>query len=220
MSELFKGLSILPYASVIIEGDIDFDLWRYQTYGERTYVANLCALPAERLNAWRGRFLVHADTICWQRAIRVSHSRYEDRFSSSYWNNLVKWERQTLSALRLFLPYHLLRCYNLTEAARDRLLVRIPDNFTLLDVFPGFKCKQEPICSYKLRAFIEDRESGLSVVAYTERVLRVCATLLMAVYAEYHLWYVPPYIIGLARNLGMDMSVALGPMSTASKFLN
>lgn len=46
---------------------------------------------------------------------------------------------------------------------------------------------------------IEDREYGLWVVAYTERVLRMCASLLMDMYTEYRLWVVPIDIIGFAR---------------------
>lgn len=101
MSEVFKGLSGLPNAPVI-EGDMDVDLKRYRTYGERTYVGNLCALLEERVEAWRGLYLVYDDAICWRRAILVSHFRYEYRSSSSYWNTQIKWGRRTLSAFRWF----------------------------------------------------------------------------------------------------------------------
>lgn len=218
MSEVFKGLSRLPNAP-LIEGDMYADLWRYRTQGERTYVSNMCALLAESLEAWWGRFLVHADTICWQRAIFVSHFRYEDRSSSSYWNYEVKWKRRILSPLGRFVPYHLLCSYNLTEAAINRLFVFIPEHFRHLKVCHGLKCEQKPIFSCKSTTLLDDRESGLLVVAYTENVLRVCAVPLVAVYAVYRLWHVPPDIIGFARNLVMNMSVALGSRAIVRKVL-
>lgn len=103
----------------------------------------------------------------------------------------VKSERRTLLALGRFMRYHRLCCYNLTETAHDRVSVGISAIFAHLEVCHGFNCEQEPIFSYKLRVLIEDRESGLWVVAYTEHVLRVCVALLMAVYSDYRLWYVP-----------------------------
>lgn len=80
VSEVFKGLSNLPNAP-FIAGDVHVDLWRYRTYGERTLVRNLYAVQTGRVKAWRGRYLIHTDAICWQRAIVVSQFRYEDRYS-------------------------------------------------------------------------------------------------------------------------------------------
>lgn len=39
----------------------------------------------------------------------------------------------------------------------------------------------------------------LSVVAYTEGVLQLCAAVLMAVYDEYRLWYLTSEVITLAQ---------------------
>lgn len=73
----------------------------------------------------------------------------------------------------------------------------------------GFKCEQEPILSYKSRTLINYRESGLWVIAYPELVLRFCATILMAAYVEYRLWYVPPDITAFDRELGTGIANAL-----------
>lgn len=68
-----------------------------------------------------------------------------------------------------------------SHAAKDVLLVRIHLNYTPIEVCHGFKCEQEPFFSYNSRAVIADRESGFWWVAYTGRVLRICAAMLMAV---------------------------------------
>lgn len=204
-----KGLMSMAYAPCVRE-DMDVDLWRYRTFRERSYVEGLCALTAEQLDDWRGRYCVHADAICWDRPFLKSHFRYEDRSSSTYWTTQLAWERRTLSALGRFVPYHLLCCYNLTEQARDRLFPLIPPLWSRLATCHGFRVEQEPIFSYKSGALVEDPQSGLWVVAITERVTRVCAALLVAAYAEYRLWYVPPDIIAFARELGMSLAAPLG----------
>lgn len=121
--DVAKGLFSLPYAPVI-EPRLDIDLWRYRNLGEHDYVAKLCALPAVRLEACRDRFIVDAAAICGDRAMLRSEFRYENRSSSHYRMTQLTWERPTLFALGLFVPYHLLTAYNLTETAQDRLLVR------------------------------------------------------------------------------------------------
>lgn len=47
-------------------------------------------------------------------------------------------------------------------------------------------------------------------VAFPERVVHIWAAVLIAVYEEAFLWYVPQYIISSARELGMAMDVVLG----------
>lgn len=109
----------------LVEEDVDVDIWRYQYFGERPYVAKFCSVSAETLAAWRGRYAVDGDAICWHRAIIPARSRYEGRSESAYWTRQVKWDRRVLSALGQFVPYNLCCSYNLTETARDRLLVWI-----------------------------------------------------------------------------------------------
>lgn len=101
-------------------------------------------------------FLVDVGVICWDKAILLSHFRYEDRSSSPYGCREVCWERRTLSALVTFVLYHLMCCYNLTEGAHDRLLVRVPDTNKRLDICHLFRCEQELVISYKPRALGED----------------------------------------------------------------
>lgn len=122
----------------------------------------------------------------------------------------VRWERRTLSVLGLFVPYYLNCVYDLSEAARDRLLVKVPEMYNRIGGCQGFLFEQEPVFTYKSSTFVTDPGTGLWVVAYTERVVRLCAALLLAVYAEFRLWYVPPDVIGFARDLGMGMKVTLG----------
>lgn len=71
VADVLNGLKILPN-SPVIEEDWDVDSWRCRTYGERAYVVDLCSIPVEQLNAWGGKFIVHADSICWKKAILVS----------------------------------------------------------------------------------------------------------------------------------------------------
>lgn len=80
----------------------------------------------------------------------------------------------------------------------------------MLQACHGFSFEKEPFFSYKFRAMITNPVSRLWVVAYTKRVLRICAAVLMPVYEEYQLWYVTPDALALAGELGVRMFVALG----------
>lgn len=102
-----------------------------------------------------------------------------------FWNTQASWERRALSALGRFLLYHLMCCYNLSEMARDRLLVRILKHYTNLEVCHYFYFEQEQVFAYKCCSFIDDRDTGIWVVPYTERIVRDFAPLFMVVYGEY-----------------------------------
>lgn len=69
-----------------IDDGIDVDLLRYRYYDERPYVANHCVLPADLLESWRGRYIVHTDAVYWNRAILTAQCRYLDLCESMYWN--------------------------------------------------------------------------------------------------------------------------------------
>lgn len=88
--------------------------------------------------------MVNVDAILWERAIVPARFRYERREGDAYWSRQVRWERRRLSALELFVPYHLCIIYNMKETARDRLCVRIPLTFKALEVCHGFLYEQEP----------------------------------------------------------------------------
>ena len=219
VAEVMKGMVALPSGPLVEEADVDVDIWRYRYYGERSYVRNLCGIPDETLAAWRGRYMVHEDAVLWERAILPTRFRYFDRRDDPFWDKQAKWERRTLSVMGRFVPYHLICAYGLTESARDRLLVRILSSYKDLEVPQEFRFEQEPVFSYKSSLLISDRGTGLWVVAYTERVVRVCAAVLYAAYDEYVLWYVPPDIINFARQLGMAMAVPLGSCANVREVL-
>lgn len=73
--------------------------------------------------------------------------------------------------------------------------------------------------SYKSWAFINNGGTGLLVVAYTERVVHVCAAMLTSTYYSYCLWYVPSDIFYFPRYLGMVMEVPIGSRANVRKVL-
>lgn len=73
--------------------------------------------------------MVHSGALCWGRAINMAQIRYMSRSDSIYWNSHFRRERRMLPMLGLFFPYHLQRCYSLTETAHGRLLVLIPPTY-------------------------------------------------------------------------------------------
>jgi len=213
-----QGLASLQHTP-LIEDRYDVDLWRYRTYGEIPYVANLCAISQDRLAAWRNRFVVDERALCWHRSILLSDFRYRRRAETEYWDTQIRLERRALSVMGRFVPYHLRCMWNLREHARDRLGVKVPDNYAQLAMPHGFRFEMEPLFSYKSGALIQDRDSGLWVVAYTERVVRICSGLLYDVYDTYRLWWVPPTVIAFARQLGYAMATALGSESNVDEVL-
>lgn len=46
VTDVVTGILALAGGPFVEEG-VDVDIWRYRYYGERPYVSNLCALPAE-----------------------------------------------------------------------------------------------------------------------------------------------------------------------------
>lgn len=73
----------------------------------------------------------------------------------------MKRKRRTLSELGWFVPYHLCCSENLTETARDRLLVWILPTFSLLEVCQFYEYEQEPIITYTSHTSIPDEDTGL-----------------------------------------------------------
>lgn len=57
------------------------------------------------------------------------------------------------------------------------------------------------------------------MVAYTERVVRVFASFLFSANEELLLWYVPPDVIKIARQLGMAMEISLASCANVHEFL-
>lgn len=55
-----------------------------------------------------------------------------------FWITKARWKRRTLSALGLFVPYHLICCYNLSEMAYNPLLFRMLQNIETSRFVMGF----------------------------------------------------------------------------------
>lgn len=98
---------------LLVEEDVNVELWCYRYYLECPYVENLCALPAELVVSWLGRYMVHPDGICWTSAVLPARFRYMERMGSPYWTEQVRWERCTLPANGLFVTYQFCCCYGL-----------------------------------------------------------------------------------------------------------
>lgn len=106
------------------------------------------------------------------------------------------------------------------ETARDRLLVRITPTYDWLSMCQGFLFGQQPIFTYQSSAFMDDPGTGLWVVKYTERVVRVFVALLLAVFSEYSLSYGPTDIIEFACEIGFAMEVLLVSRANVREVLN
>lgn len=91
--------------------------------------------------------------------------------------------------------------------------MRITAAYERLNVSKGFLFEQEPIFTYKSSTFIDNPESSLWVVVFTERVVRVCVALLFSAYNEYRLWHVPSDIIAFSGERSFAMEVPLGSPS-------
>lgn len=63
-----KGILALTVAPLVDE-DSYMDIWHYRYYEERPYFANLFVLPAEQLESWQGKYMVHLNSIYWKRAM-------------------------------------------------------------------------------------------------------------------------------------------------------
>lgn len=82
--EASKEIMALSHGPIINE-DIDVNIWRYSYYDECPYIENLVTIREEQLDGWPGRYMVHPDAICWERAISPVHFRYIDRYKSPFW---------------------------------------------------------------------------------------------------------------------------------------
>lgn len=184
--DVSKGMISLSSAP-LVEKDVDVDIWCFSYYREPPHVHRPCSLPAEKLTSCRGRFMVKGIALLWHRAIIPTSFRYGERGLETYCTQHVCWERRTISAFDLFVLYHLMCFYHLTETALDRFFVRISTTFTPLEVCHAFRYQYEPVFSYTYHVLIRDRDTGVWIMAYTERVERGCDGLLLAVYGKYGL---------------------------------
>lgn len=73
--------------------------------------------------------------------------------------------------------------------------------------------------SYKRLTLIEEGDMGLWVVIYTEGVVLVCVALQFFSYGEYCLWYVPPDIIFIVREICMTMEISLRSSANVREML-
>lgn len=87
--------------------------------------------------------------------------------------------------------------YNLTENERDRFIAKITATYDELWICHVIKVEQELVFFYQIHA-LRDERSDLWVVAYTERVIRVCPVVLIVAYEKYRLWYVTLDVIAFA----------------------
>lgn len=90
-----------------IEHEVDVDLWKYHYFEERYYVASLCRLQAETLQAWSGQYMFHTDAVLWEREIFQARFWYERRTDDAHWFQRLSWERWKLSGLGRLFPYYL-----------------------------------------------------------------------------------------------------------------
>lgn len=79
--DVFCELNSLP-CTLVMREVLDVYLMGYWKFGERPCVGDQCALSAAQLGAWDRRFMVHSDALCWEKAIFVRYSRFDDRRSS------------------------------------------------------------------------------------------------------------------------------------------
>lgn len=66
--------------------------------------------------------------------------------------------------------------------ARDLLLVRIPLAYDRLFACQGLLLEQEAVFTYTYSTLLNDAETGLRMLPYTERAILVCVALLLSVY--------------------------------------
>lgn len=133
VAEVEKAMLALP-SGPLVEDDVGVEICRYLYYGERPYVENVCALPAETLASWKGRYMVHDDAICWNRAILQANISYMNWDESPFWTKEAIWERRTSSVLGNFVPYHRSCLCVLLEPSHDQLAVRIPPSYKNFEV--------------------------------------------------------------------------------------
>lgn len=154
--------------------------------------------------------MVHEDAICWTCSILHECFRYMNRTDIRLWSMKTSWERQTLSVMDRFVPYHLCCAYVLRKYTRERLLVQKLPSYKKVEVPQSFQFAQESLFSYTSRRSINVHNTSLWPVAYTEWVVRVCVGILLAAYDEYMLLYVPQDIVVFSRQLDMANEVSLG----------
>lgn len=64
VADVAKGMLVLA-GRPLVEEDVDLHIWCYIYYTGHPYVKTLCALTANELVSWRGRYILHPDAICW-----------------------------------------------------------------------------------------------------------------------------------------------------------
>ena len=96
----------------------------------------------------------------------------------------------------------------MTADARRAHFVAITSHWRSIEVPRGLYAELPPIFSYAMSRFLDDRDTGLWVVVFTEFAANVAAFVLWDAYDSRRLWCLSRHMIGFIREL--DLSGILG----------
>ena len=178
--------------------DMAFDTWNFRSGGESRYGVYLSRLNASN---WKGPVRATERALCFARPLLRADFRTTRKSHSYEFVEMIKWERKTRTRTGFLVPYQMVEIDRITHRARIGRYVKIPDWFGEVEVCRGMQVDLPPVLTYRGIELIDDPESGLWTVFYSEWLVKIAVFLLWEVYDQCRLWFLPTRVITDLRNM-------------------
>ena len=197
--------------TVIFDGSENVDTWAARSNHEDGYVRRLAALPNSALENWRGRFMVTQLALLFVRTLLRMEFRYLRKSTVSnahVFSQYIRSERRIRSRHGLIVPWQHQEFNRMSQGARRANVIPVTSHWRSIEVPRGFYAELPLVFSYVTSRFLDDRDSGFWVLAYTEFAAVTAAFLLWDAYDNRRLWYLSRHMIRFIREL--DLGPVLG----------
>ena len=190
----------------LVPPEYGFDLSRYRTYGEISYGANLALFDPTQINLASP---IPADILLWGRPILRAEFRYLRRpTGEGTYSDRIRMERKARSRFGFFVPYTNIEIERLRPEALHGRYVPIPTWWSTFEVPRGCFAETPPCVAYIGSRLMANPDNGYWVLFLCEWAARVAAFTLWEVYDQFRIWYIPPQLRRLIREL--DLYTVLG----------
>ena len=195
--------------------DDRLDTWYFRTAGEQSYATRLAGILALR-SEWAGSLSYNQEALALPCILRADFRYVTRRRGQEPFVDCIRDERRNRSRTGYFVPYHMVEFEALTPPARNGRFIPLPECWDDYEVPQGWFVPELPaVLTYASSYILDNHESGVWVIVFTEWIARVGAALIWDAYDRFRVWWLPPLVREGLKNL--DLTVAYGSRFNAEE---
>ena len=184
--------------------DEDLDTWYFRTAGEQGYATRLSGILPRRTE-WRGTDTFLQDALVLPCILRADFRFITRRRGQDPFVDCIRDERRNRSRTGYFVPYHMVEFEALTPAARNGRYLPLPSCWDEWETPQGWFVPELPaVLTYASTYLINNPDSGVWAIFFSELVARVGAALIWDCYDRFRLWWIPPRVREGLLTLNLD----------------